>query len=171
MTDSCKAPVCKQMTDVSPAQLCELAVQATKHCYCPYSKFPCGAALLTEMGVFLGANVENAAYPSGLCAERTAIVKAISEGARQFKALAVVCYNLDGYASPCGGCRQMMVEFGDYPVYLVKLGQSGEAKGQITYNTTSSLALLPGAFCPDSMNADKWADRPAPNPTADRHAH
>ena len=80
-----------------------------RYAYAPYSNYPVGAALLTTNGtIFTGCNVENAAYPSGICAERTALVKAVSEGFRQFEALAVVTRN-GGF--PCGQCRQMLYEF------------------------------------------------------------
>ncbi|KAK2174172.1 hypothetical protein NP493_820g01043 [Ridgeia piscesae] len=71
-------------------QLVERSVAAKKHAYCPYSHFPVGAALLCEDGsIYTGCNVENAVYPNGLCAERTAVVKAVSEGHRKFKAIAI----------------------------------------------------------------------------------
>ncbi|KAI8608417.1 cytidine deaminase-like protein [Chytriomyces sp. MP71] len=93
-------------------QLCALAMSAKTHSYSPYSKFPVGAAALAEDGtVYLGCNVENASYGGAICAERTAFVKAVSEGQRSFVAVAVVT-NLRSFASPCGFCRQFMVEFG-----------------------------------------------------------
>lgn len=89
--------------------LVQQAIQASHHAYVPYSNYPVGAALITRDGrVFTGCNVENAAYPAGICAERTALVKAVSEGARHFSTIVVVTH---GGGSPCGICRQMLYEF------------------------------------------------------------
>jgi len=80
--------------------------------YAPYSRFKVGAALLTKSGeVFTGVNVENSSFGATICAERTAFVKAVSEGHREFEAIAVT--SSDGEALPCGICRQFMFEFGD----------------------------------------------------------
>lgn len=93
-------------------ELYGLAVQAQKNAYAPYSKFNVGAALLTKDGkVFTGVNVENSSYGATICAERTAMCKAISEGARDFEAIAIVTSAGVGY--PCGICRQFMWEFVD----------------------------------------------------------
>ncbi|MDZ4766051.1 MAG: cytidine deaminase [Chloroflexota bacterium] len=111
---------------------------ATKHAYCPYSHYPVGAALLARDGtIYTGCNVENAAYPAGICAERTALVKAISEGARQFDALAVV--TRDG-GSPCGICRQMLYEFAPHLRVII-----ADMDGKISYDGDLS-ALLPFGF-------------------------
>lgn len=93
-------------------ELVELAFTMLERSYVPYSHFPVGAALLCKDGtVFTGCNVENAAYGSTICAERTALVKAVSEGHRDdFVALAVVGNSTD-YCWPCGACRQMLYEF------------------------------------------------------------
>ncbi|MDZ4770622.1 MAG: cytidine deaminase [Chloroflexota bacterium] len=89
--------------------LMRAARDASTRAYIPYSGYPVGAALRALDGtVYTGCNVENAAYPAGICAERTALVKAISEGARQFDLLVV--YTVNG-GSPCGICRQMLYEF------------------------------------------------------------
>ncbi len=100
------------MTTVQSNQTQALVAAASavlRYAYVPYSNYPVGAALLTTDGtIFTGCNVENAAYPSGICAERTALVKAVSEGFRQFEALVVVTRN-GGF--PCGQCRQMLYEF------------------------------------------------------------
>jgi len=88
------------------------AKEALEHSYAPYSRFHVGAALLTSSGeVFTGVNVENSSFGGTICAERTAFVKAISEGFRDFTALAVT--SSEGEVSPCGICRQFMYEFGD----------------------------------------------------------
>lgn len=92
-------------------QLIECAIEARQQSYSPYSNFAVGAALLCEDGtIFKGCNIENASYGLTNCAERTAIFKAISEGHRKFKALAVVA-DTEGPCSPCGACRQVMKEF------------------------------------------------------------
>lgn len=122
-------------------RLCDKAVQSKELAYCPYSHFHVGAALLGADGTtYTGCNVENASYGLTLCAERTAMVKAISSGCTSFRCLAVA---IDGTAepSPCGACRQFMVEFGDFPVLLVTSKSAGQ-----TYRVTSSGELLPGSF-------------------------
>lgn len=87
------------------------AKETMKNAYTPYSNFQVGAAILTEDGrIFTGCNVENSSYGAAICAERTAAVKAVSEGAKRFKALAVVCSSGE-YAYPCGICRQFVGEF------------------------------------------------------------
>lgn len=119
--------------------------EAKKSAYCPYSHFPVGAALLTRDGkIFLGCNVENACYPLGICAERTAIQKAISEGYKDFRAIAVATDVQDDFISPCGACRQVMREFGsNWDVYLTK--PDG------TYVLTTVQELLPASFGPEDL--------------------
>ena len=96
------------MTD---RDLVDLAFTMLEKAYVPYSHFPVGAALEGADGaVYTGCNVENAAYGSCICAERTALVKAVSEGCRSFRRLAVVGQS-DDYCWPCGSCRQMLYEF------------------------------------------------------------
>ena len=93
-------------------ELYRLAVKASRSAYAPYSGFQVGAALLAADGrVFTGSNVENASYGATICAERTAVVKAVSEGCREFSAIAVA--SSGGSAWPCGICRQFMFEFSD----------------------------------------------------------
>ena len=93
-------------------ELYRTAQQIIQYAYAPYSRFKVGAALLTRSGeVFTGVNVENSSFGATICAERTAFVKAISEGHREFDAIAVA--SSDGEAYPCGICRQFMFEFGD----------------------------------------------------------
>ena len=92
-------------------ELVDLAREAAKRAWCPYSHYPVGAAVLAEDGtVYTGCNIENASYGLSNCAERTAIFKAVSSGARSFQALAVVGGEKEP-AKPCGACRQVMVEF------------------------------------------------------------
>jgi cytidine deaminase len=104
------------MTD---KELYERAVAAADAAYAPYSRFPVGAAVLLRDGrVVTGVNVENASYPLGMCAERTALARAVAEGAKpgDVEALAVT-------ASPCGGCRQWLLEFGvDRVVFATESG-------------------------------------------------
>ena len=109
---------------MTPEQLISLAKEAMTRAYSPYSGFKVGAALLCGDGtVYQGCNIENAAFSPTVCAERTAIFKAVSDGRRDFAAIAV-CGGKDGvitgYFPPCGVCRQVMAEFcgGDFPVYL-----------------------------------------------------
>ena len=93
-------------------ELYRTAQQVLKNAYAPYSRFKVGAALLTKTGeVFTGVNVENSSFGATICAERTAFVKAVSEGYQEFEALAVV--SSEGEVYPCGICRQFMFEFGD----------------------------------------------------------
>lgn len=96
------------MTD---EELIEVAKKYRENAYVPYSKFKVGAAVLTADGkVFGGCNIENSSYPVTNCAERTAIFKAVSEGEKNLKAIAVVA-DTEGPCSPCGACRQVMSEF------------------------------------------------------------
>jgi len=99
------------------ADLIAAALAVRDHAYAPYSNYPVGAALLAASGrVYTGCNVESASFGATVCAERAAIVKAISEGDRQFEAIAVVTH--DGGA-PCGICRQLMLEFSPTMVVLI----------------------------------------------------
>lgn len=108
------------MTD---KELMSLAVQARERSYSPYSGFRVGAALLCKSGkVYLGCNIENAAYTPTNCAERTAVFKAVSEGERDFVAIAIVGGKGDEIAdlcAPCGVCRQVLAEFCDKDLRLV----------------------------------------------------
>jgi len=97
------------MTDSLIQKLIDHAVATSQRAYAPYSGYHVGAALLAEDGtIFTGCNVENATYPAGICAERTALVKAVSEGVRDFTVIAVVTR---AGGTPCGICRQMLYEF------------------------------------------------------------
>lgn len=102
---------------MTEAELIQCAMQARKQSYSPYSGFKVGAALLTKSGkVYQGCNVENAAYTPTNCAERTAIFKAVSEGERQFEAIAIVGgkgEEPNAVCTPCGVCRQVLAEFCD----------------------------------------------------------
>ena len=130
------------MTDQA---LVDLAFTMLERSYVPYSKFPVGAALLCADGaVFTGCNVENAAYGSTICAERTALVKAVSEGRREFSAIAVVGRGED-YCWPCGACRQMLYEFAPGLTVLVARGDGDFVKLPLA-------ELLPHGFGPASLN-------------------
>ena len=120
--------------------LLKASITARETAYVPYSKFQVGAALLTRDGeVFLGCNIENASFGLTNCAERTAIFKAVSEGKKEFSAIAI-SGDTEGPISPCGACRQVIAEFcaPDMPVYLTNL------KGNVSETTVAE--LLPGAF-------------------------
>ena len=119
---------------MTPEKLIELAKEAMMRAYAPYSGFKVGAALLCADGtVFQGCNIENASFSPTICAERTAIFKAVSEGQRAFTAIAV-CGGKDGvitgYFPPCGVCRQVMREFcgDDFTIYLAGAGDSWQSK-------------------------------------------
>ncbi len=118
------------------------AIAAREKAYAPYSRFMVGAALVTRTGkIFRGCNVENASYPAGICAERTALVSMIASGEREPVAMAVVTEGERG-GSPCGICRQMLSEFTrDMPMALV--GISGDKQVRRDTNLSS---LLPDAF-------------------------
>ena len=108
-------------------ELFAIAKEAAKHAYVPYSRFPIGAALECEDGtVFTGCNVENAAYGPTICAERTAIVKAVSEGHRDFVRIAIAGRSED-FCVPCGTCRQVMKEFAP-DLEVICLNGKGESK-------------------------------------------
>ena len=104
-------------------ELLELAIEARKKSYSPYSNFRVGAALLTKSGkVYGGCNIENAAYTPTNCAERTAIFKAVSEGEREFSAIAIVGGKGEepaDFCAPCGVCRQVLAEFCDLDFRIV----------------------------------------------------
>lgn len=124
-------------------QLIAAALHARQWAYAPYSGYRVGAALLTASGkIYDGVNIENAAYPSTMCAERVAVFKAVSEGERNFAAIVVATSNA---GTPCGGCRQVLSEFGlDTVVILI------DATGRVA--TECSVAdLLPGAFRPSDL--------------------
>lgn len=125
-------------------QLVRRALEARRWSYSPYSHYAVGAALLTSSGrVYDGVNVENAAYSVTMCAERTAIFKAVSEGEKQFVAIAVVTEN---GGTPCGSCRQVLAEFGLDTEVLI-----ADASGNIVQETTVA-GLLPGAFTPKDLD-------------------
>lgn len=123
--------------------LIDLANAARQRAYAPYSNYPVGAALRTKTGrMYTGVNVENAAYPHTMCAERVAIFKAISDGEKEFEVISVVT---DNGGSPCGGCRQVMAEFALDMIVLM-----ADGNGKLIKETTVS-ELLPEAFTPNHL--------------------
>ena len=131
-------------------QLMEVAIEYRSRSYAPYSHFQVGAALLTKEGeIFGGCNIENAAYTPSNCAERTAIFKAVSEGKKEFTAIAVVGGKAEGelqFCSPCGVCRQVLIEFCNPETFLVYLGTSPE-----DYKEYLLKDLLPFGFGPNNL--------------------
>ncbi len=125
-------------------ELIKYAIEAAKKSYSPYSNFKVGAALLTkENKVFLGCNIENAAYSPSICAERVAFTKAISEGNKEFKAIAIVGGkdgNFDDFCSPCGVCRQVINEFCDKD-FMIILGNKN-----LEFKKYTLAELLPLSF-------------------------
>jgi cytidine deaminase len=131
------------LSDEESRLLIDLAIEARRRAYAPYSNYPVGAALRTKSGrIFTGCNVENAAYPTGMCAERVAVFKAVSEGEQEFEVIAVATSN---GGSPCGSCRQVLAEFGLDTIVLIADGQ-----GRLLKETTVA-GLLPGAFTPQHL--------------------
>lgn len=128
------------MTD---AELIEVAKKYRERAYAPYSKFQVGAAVLTKSGhVYGGCNIENASYPVTNCAERTAIFKAVSEGEREFEAIAIVA-DTPGLCAPCGMCRQAICEFRIGRVIMANL--KGDSKA------VSLEEILPFAFTENDL--------------------
>ena len=132
-----------QIENETLEKLIETARNARCWAYAPYSHYAVGAALLTAGGsIYDGVNIENAAYPTGICAERVAIFKAISEGERDFTAIVVMT---DNGGTPCGSCRQVMAEFGLSTRVLIV-----DTKGKTHMDTTVE-ELLPRAFRPEDL--------------------
>ncbi|MBM3152775.1 MAG: cytidine deaminase [Chloroflexi bacterium] len=132
-----------RLTEEERQALVDLAGEARRRAHAPYSKYQVGAALRTRSGrIFTGCNVENAAYPLGMCAERVAVGKAVSEGETEFDVIAVVTAN---GGSPCGGCRQALAEFGLDTLVLVADGD-GRLVTEFTVGD-----LLPLAFTPSHL--------------------
>ena len=130
--------------------LIQKAQAMRKRSYCPYSGFSVGAALLTNSGrVYGGCNVENASYPVTICAERTAMVKAVSEGDCGFRAIAIVGGKSaapEGYSAPCGSCRQFMREFSDPAIFEIIVAKDPE-----DYKIFTLEELLPASFGPGNL--------------------
>ncbi len=131
--------------------LCQQATAARERAYCPYSHFAVGAALLCKNGrIYTGCNIESAAYSPSICAERTAFAKAVSEGEREFTAIAIVggkqgeiCREL---CPPCGVCRQVMMEFCDPETFLILLATENNEYKKYTLSK-----LLPFGFAAENL--------------------
>ena len=126
-------------------ELCQKAIEAMQRSYSPYSNCKVGAALLARSGkVYLGCNIENASYSPTICAERTAFAKAVSEGEREFEAIAIVGSpngKIDRVFAPCGVCRQVMAEFCDADNFRILLVKAPNAYEEVTL-----AELLPYTF-------------------------
>ena len=131
-------------------QLIETAIDMTKMSYSPYSDFRVGAALLAKNGqIFKGCNIENAGYTPSNCAERTAFFKAVSEGVKEFDAIAVVGGKEGGlteFTAPCGVCRQVMMEFCDPKTFQIIMAMDKE-----NYKIMTLEELLPMGFGPANL--------------------
>lgn len=141
------------MEENKARELIELAYVGRKRAYTPYSGFRVGAALLTKAGqVYLGCNIENASYGPTNCAERTAFFKAVSEGEREFSAIAIVGGPGDKRSgqmcAPCGVCRQVMMEFCDPETFRIILEDGAGA-----IRTFLLKELLPFGFGPENLNS------------------
>ncbi|HEX9387870.1 MAG TPA: cytidine deaminase [Anaerolineales bacterium] len=132
------------ITNQEKQALVDLANTARQRAYAPYSNYPVGSSLRTKTGrIYTGVNVENAAYPQTMCAERVAMFKAVSEGEKEFEVITVVT---DNGGSPCGGCRQVMAEFGLNTTVIL-----ADGNGKIVKETTVR-ELLPDAFTPEHLS-------------------
>ncbi len=131
------------LTNDTRQKLVQVALNARKWAYAPYSNYRVGAALLAKSGhIYDGINVENAAYPTCMCAERVAVFKAVSKGEKQFDAVAVATSN---GGTPCGSCRQVLAEFGLKTIVLVV-----NDRGEILQETSVE-NLLPASFGPGKL--------------------
>ena len=131
-------------------ELIKEAIKARNYAYIPYSNFAVGAALLTESGkIYKGCNIENASFTPTNCAERTAVFKAVSEGERKFKAIAVVGGKINEevseYITPCGVCRQVLAEFCSEDFIIIS------AKSETDYKIYTLKDLFPGSFSKESV--------------------
>ena len=121
-------------------KLAKIAIEARENAYVPYSSFKVGAAVVTEDGsIYTGCNIENASYGATNCAERTAIFKAVSEGHKKIKAIAIVG-DMSTNTYPCGICRQVIVEFATADIHIILV------KNEESYIIKTMEEILPGAF-------------------------
>jgi cytidine deaminase len=127
-------------------KLINAAVAAREKAYAPYSNFRVGAAVLTKDGrCYTGCNVENVSYSLTCCAERVALFKAVSDGKRDFEAIAITA-GTDEYCAPCGACRQALAEFGA-KIKVFMANRAGD------YRLLTVAELLPEAFDPKTLNS------------------
>ena len=138
------------MHEVEIKNMLRIAQDGRFRSYAPYSNFHVGACIKGSSGAYyLGCNIENAAYPVTICAERTAMVKAVSEGERVFRAIAIAGgreEEPEGYSYPCGSCRQFMREFCDSETFVIIVARSRE-----DYKIFTLEELLPNSFGPESL--------------------
>lgn len=139
------------LQDIPVKEMITAALEARKKAYAPYSGYQVGAALLTrELRIYTGCNIENAAYSPGICAERTAIAKAVSEGWLKWKAIAIAggkkAEEITQSAFPCGVCRQVIREFADPDEFIIIV-----AKNTDDYKVYRLGELLPESFGPDHL--------------------
>ena len=143
-------PAVDRISDLMCRELINRAIKAQKMSYAPYSHWNVGAALLAKNGTIItGCNIENAAYTPTNCAERTAFFKAVSEGIKEFAAIAVVGgpdYTVKDYCAPCGVCRQVMMEFCDPKKFYVIIAKSEDA-----YMVYTLEEMLPMGFGPKNL--------------------
>lgn len=137
--------------DIPVQELIRSALEARKKAYAPYSSYMVGAAVLTnELRIYTGCNIENASYSPSICAERTAVSKAVSEGKRKFKAIAVAGgprgEEISQYACPCGVCRQVLREFADPDEFIVIV-----ARNVRDFKAYFLRELLPESFGPENL--------------------
>ena len=133
------------MEEKTILNLINKSFEAQKNSYAPYSKFNVGASLLCGSGkVYMGCNIENASYPAGICAERVAYSKAISEGEKEFVAICITCSSPKEYIFPCGVCRQFMSEFSIKTEVIV-------AKSVKDYKVFTLGELLPHGFDKENL--------------------
>ena len=139
-------------TDMEVERLIDASLETRLKAYCPYSKFQVGAAILTKDGtVITGCNVENISYGLTVCAERTAVCRAVAEGHRKFRAIAIAAEMGDKFVGPCGACRQTLVEFGqDWEVYITTPDKS--------YMKTTVGKLIPDSFNPEWVTLGERQD-------------
>ncbi|RBP45503.1 cytidine deaminase [Garciella nitratireducens] len=141
-----------KLDEKTKKELLQKAKEGKEMAYVPYSKFPVGAALLTESGnIYIGCNIENASYGATNCAERTALFKAVSEGETNFRALAVVSNHSD-YTFPCGICRQVIQEFAQ-DIEMIFENKEGNIL------TLTIKDLLPYPFKEDYLEATKETEK------------
>ena len=143
------------LQDIPVAEMIHSAMEARKKAYTPYSGYKVGAAVLTnELRIYTGCNIENASYTPTICAERTAISKAVSEGWRKLKAIAIVGSpegdEISQFAFPCGVCRQVMREFANPEEFIVITAKSVQ-----DYKAYRLCDLLPECFGPENLKTQE----------------
>lgn len=141
----------ERLKEIPVKELIKASYEARKKAYAPYSGYMVGAAVLTtDLRIYTGCNIENAAYMPTICGERTAISKAVSEGAKKLLAIAVMGSpkgdTITQYAYPCGVCRQVMREFSNPEEFIVIVAKSTE-----DYKVHTLSELLPDSFGPDNL--------------------